>query len=94
MPGFPLARGICLGWQACPHAQPGTLAVGYHQLSRGSSTYLGFGTARQKLVLNEGQIPNSCVVRVAFGTGFYRVEGNRRASRNGPVSEPPPEINP
>jgi hypothetical protein len=29
---------------------------------------------------------------VALGTGYHRVEGNRRASRNGPVSDPPPEI--
>jgi hypothetical protein len=39
MPGFPLAREVCLGWRACPPAQPGTPAVGYHQLSRDSSTY-------------------------------------------------------
>jgi hypothetical protein len=29
--------------------------------------------------LNEGQIPNPNVVRVAPGTGYHRVEGNRRA---------------
>jgi hypothetical protein len=27
-----------------------------------------------------------------YGTGYHRVEGNRRAPRNGPVSDPPPEI--
>jgi hypothetical protein len=27
-----------------------------------------------------------------IGTGYHRVEGNRRASRNGPVSDLPPEI--
>jgi hypothetical protein len=42
--------------------------------------------------LNDGQIPNPNAVRVASGTGYHRVEGNRRASRNGPVSDLPPEI--
>ena len=42
--------------------------------------------------LNDGQIANPNVVRVALGTGYHRVEGNRRASRNGPVSDLPPEI--
>jgi hypothetical protein len=32
------------------------------------------------------------VVRVAPGTEYRRVEGNRRASRNGLVSDLPPEI--
>jgi hypothetical protein len=41
--------------------------------------------------LNEGQIPNPNVVRVAVGARYHRVEGNRRASRNGPVSDLPPE---
>jgi hypothetical protein len=35
---------------------------------------------------------NPDVVRVAPGTGFHRAEGHRRASRNGPVSDLPPEI--
>jgi hypothetical protein len=38
---------------------------------------------------NDGQIPNPDVVRVAPGTRYHRVEGNRRASRNGPVSDLP-----
>ena len=42
--------------------------------------------------MNEGQIPNIRVVRVALGTGYNRVEVNRRASRNGRVSDLPPEI--
>jgi hypothetical protein len=41
--------------------------------------------------LNDGQIPNPNVVRVALGTGYNRVEGNRRASRNGRASDLPPE---
>jgi hypothetical protein len=41
--------------------------------------------------LNDGHIPNPNVVGVALGTGYHRVEGNRRASRNGPVSDLPPE---
>jgi hypothetical protein len=35
--------------------------------------------------LNKRQLPNSRGVRVALGTGNNRVEGNRRASRNGRV---------
>jgi hypothetical protein len=49
---------------------------------------LGFGTGRQKMTLNDGQIPTFPGVRVALTTGYHRVEGNRRASRNGPVSDP------
>jgi hypothetical protein len=32
------------------------------------------------------------VVRVHVSTGYNRVEGNRRVSRNGRVSDLPPEI--
>jgi hypothetical protein len=42
--------------------------------------------------LNDGQIPNTRGVRVALGTDYHRVEVNRRASRNGRVSDLPPEI--
>jgi hypothetical protein len=42
--------------------------------------------------LNDGQIPNPNDVSVVSGTGYHRVEGNRRALRNGPVSDLPPEI--
>jgi hypothetical protein len=44
--------------------------------------------------LNDGQLPNPNVVRVELGTGYRRVEGNRRASLNGPVSDLSPEIPP
>ena len=50
----------------------------------------GFG--ERKWSLDEGQIANVRVVRAALGTGYDRVEGNRRASRNGLVSDLPPEI--
>jgi hypothetical protein len=54
---------------------------------------LGFGTGRQEnQPLNDGQIPNVRVVRVRVSTGYTRVEGNRRASRNGRVSSSPTEI--
>jgi hypothetical protein len=39
--------------------------------------------------LNDGQIPNPNVVRVAPGARYHRVEGDRRASRNGRVSYSP-----
>jgi hypothetical protein len=44
-----------------------------------------YGLARgdRKCSLNEGRIPHFRGVRVHVGTGYNRVEGNRRASRNG-----------
>jgi hypothetical protein len=42
--------------------------------------------------MNDEQSPNPNIVHLASGTGYHRVEGNRRASRNGPVSDLPPEI--
>jgi hypothetical protein len=39
---------------------------------------LGFGTARQKMALNDGQISNFRGVRVALGTGYNPGEGGRR----------------
>ena len=47
------------------------------------SQLVGFGTARQKTALNEAQIPNFRGVRVHVSSGYFHVEGNRRASRNG-----------
>jgi hypothetical protein len=45
----------------------------------------------RKWSLHGGQIPNARVVREHVSTGYSRVEGNRRASRNGCVSDLPPE---
>ena len=42
--------------------------------------------------LNDGQIPQKWFVLVHASTGYNRVAGNRRASRNGRVSDHPPEI--
>jgi hypothetical protein len=42
--------------------------------------------------LNDAQIPITRGVRVHVSMGYNRVEGNRRASRNGLVSDLPPEI--
>jgi hypothetical protein len=39
--------------------------------------------------VNDGRIPNVRAVRVHVSTGYNRVEGNRRASRNGRVSALP-----
>jgi hypothetical protein len=50
---------------------------------------LGLARRDRKWPLNDRQIPNPNVVRVAFGTGYHRVEGNRRASRNRRVSRSP-----
>jgi hypothetical protein len=41
--------------------------------------------------LNDEHIPTPNGVRVASGTGYHRLEGNRRASRNGRVSDLPPD---
>jgi hypothetical protein len=47
---------------------------------------LGLARGDRKCPLNERQIPNFRGVRVHVSTGYTRVEGNRRASRNGLVS--------
>ena len=44
------------------------------------------------MVLERWTNPNTRVVRAALGTGYNRVEGNRRASRNGRVSSSPTRI--
>jgi hypothetical protein len=50
----------------------------------------GFGTGwHRKWPSNEGQIPNFRAVREHASTGYNRVEGNRRASRNGRVTSSP-----
>jgi hypothetical protein len=56
-----------------------------------ANRYLSLGLARRdrEWSLNDGRIPNPDVVRVAAGTGYNRVEVNRRASRNGRVSSRP-----
>jgi hypothetical protein len=59
---------------------------------RDANRIVRFGTGRQKMVLERGTNPKLRGVRVALGTGYNRVEGNRRASRNGLVSDLPPEI--
>jgi hypothetical protein len=46
---------------------------------------------RQKMALELLQNPNFRGVRLHVSTGYNRVEGNRRASRNGRVSDLPPE---
>jgi hypothetical protein len=44
--------------------------------------------------LNDGQIPNTRVVRVHVCIGYNTVERNQRASRNGLVSDLPPDLPP
>jgi hypothetical protein len=51
---------------------------------------LGLARGDRKWPLNNGQIPNVRVVRVHVSTGYNRVEGIRRASRNRRVSDLPP----
>jgi hypothetical protein len=51
----------------------------------------GLARGDRKWSLNDGRIPNVCGVRVHVSAGYTRVEGNRRASRNGRVSDLPPE---
>ena len=48
----------------------------------------GSAPGRQKMVLDDGKFSNFRGVRVALNTAYNRVEGNRRASRNGLVSDP------
>jgi hypothetical protein len=53
---------------------------------------LGLGTGRQKRVLDDGHYPklSRCTCTCEYGERW--LEGNRRASRNGRVSDLPPEI--
>jgi hypothetical protein len=53
---------------------------------------LELATGDRKCSLNDGKIPSFRGVRVHVSTGYNRVEGNRRASRNGRVSDLPPEL--
>jgi hypothetical protein len=53
---------------------------------------LGIGTARQKMVLERWTNPKPQRRTRSPRYGVHRVEGNRWASRNGPVSNLPPEI--
>ena len=48
--------------------------------------------ATENVPLNDGRIPNNRGVRVHLRTDYNPAEGNRRASRNGRVSDrsPPP----
>jgi hypothetical protein len=54
---------------------------------RGRAWVLGLARRDRKWPLNDGQIPNPNVDRVDPGTVYYLVVGDRRASRNGPVSD-------
>jgi hypothetical protein len=45
-----------------------------------------------EMALERGTNPKPNVVRLHVSTGYNRVEGNRRASRNGRVSDLPPEL--
>jgi hypothetical protein len=76
--------------RCCPRCFPRrtamtTLRIVHRVLARGG---FGEGLARgdRSWPLNDGQIPNSRGVRVHVSTGYNRVEGNRRAPRNGRVS--------
>jgi hypothetical protein len=48
------------------------------------------GSARGPWTMDKPRTRTSYVK--ALGMGYHRVEGNRRASRDGPVSDLPPEI--
>jgi hypothetical protein len=52
---------------------------------------VGFVHGDRKWSLNDRQIPKNRGVRVHVSKGYNHVEGNRRASRNGRVSDLPPE---
>jgi hypothetical protein len=53
---------------------------------------LGFGTGRQRMALERWTTPKLLRRTCSpLGTGYNRVEGIRRASRNGCVSDLPPE---
>jgi hypothetical protein len=53
---------------------------------------LGFGTGRQKMVLERWTNPKHSRRTCTCENGLQSVEGNRRASRNGRVSDLPPQL--
>jgi hypothetical protein len=54
---------------------------------------VGFGTGRQKTVLERGTTPKLSRRTCSLQYGLqFRIEGNRRAPRYGPVGDLPPEI--
>ena len=61
-----------------------------HHAMQSCQSYLGFYGATENG--REGQIPNLRGVAEHVSTGYNRVEGNLRASRNGLMSDLPPEI--
>jgi hypothetical protein len=73
-----------------PHASPlqGTSCSDAEVANRA----IRFWRGRQKMALDDGQIPNVRGVRVHVSTGYTPLEGNQRASRNGLVSDLPKEI--
>ena len=84
-----------------PPAQPRTARRGWRLWRTPAGQSDGEGANRYVKVwrgatengpLNQGHIPNSRGVRVHVGTGYNRGERNRRVSRNGRVSDPPPGI--
>jgi hypothetical protein len=81
-------------WRRLSGASPPPHRTPYGAMNKvaNRSGRVGHGADRNG-PLNEGQISQNCRgVRVSLGAGFDRVEGNRRASRDGPVSDLPPEI--
>jgi hypothetical protein len=74
---------------AAPGVQPAQGAYGDEKVA--NNRYYGLARRDREWSLNDGQIPNRRVIRVHVSTGYHRVEGNRRASCNGPVSDLPPE---
>ena len=78
------------------HAGSGYAPQTRHRSSRivrGVANRNVLGLADREGSLDEGQIPTFRGVRVHVSTGCNRGEGNRRASRNGRVSDLPPPNN-
>jgi hypothetical protein len=73
--------------RGCARMPPGSTAMQKLRI-----VTLRLGAGRQKMALQRWTNPKHSVVRVALGTGYNRVQGNRRASRNGHVGDLPPEI--
>jgi hypothetical protein len=70
---------------------PGSLArdgagARAHKKAANRNANVWHGATENGPWMMDGPIPNPNVVRVAPGTGNHRVEGNRRASRNGLVA--------
>jgi hypothetical protein len=74
-----------------PPVRPANSIHTYSECKKSRIVTLRLARGDREWSLNDGQIPNFHGVRVHVSTGYNRVEANRRASRNGRVSDQNPK---